>query len=179
MAPREVCTLPQMSRAANLTLLALVALVGALVLASPAGAQEDGVILDPDSAAGKEYAVPFGRARNEAAGDRAGGRPRSDRDASPFGAGISPAGRRADGRAGSDIASRGSAEAGPDSGPGGPGRSGDGPGGRSGKPLATAEDLGSGGRSSTAVTGGIAVAVLVAAGLLALAFRRSSERPAG
>lgn len=40
----------------------------ALLLASPAGAQEPGVTLDPDSPAGTEYALPLDQARVDASG---------------------------------------------------------------------------------------------------------------
>lgn len=49
---------------------ALTALLLAATVASPAAAQDDGVFVDPvdpDSPAGKEYALPLDRAREEAA----------------------------------------------------------------------------------------------------------------
>jgi hypothetical protein len=51
----------------NLKRLALIALLLA-VAAPPVAAQQDGVFVDPDSPAGKEYAVPIDQARGEAAG---------------------------------------------------------------------------------------------------------------
>lgn len=66
--------------------LALVALL--LLVATPsAAAQEDGVFVDPDSPAGKEYAVPIDQARGEAAGG--GNRPPGEEPL--FGEGIEPA----------------------------------------------------------------------------------------
>jgi hypothetical protein len=67
--------------------LALAALV-LLAAAPPAAAQEDGVFVDPDSPAGKEYAVPIDQARDEAAGG--GNRPAGEEPL--FGEGIEPAG---------------------------------------------------------------------------------------
>jgi hypothetical protein len=66
--------------------LALAALV-LLVVAPSAVAQEDGVFVDPDSPAGKEYAVPIDQARGEAAGG--GNRPPGEEPL--FGEGIEPA----------------------------------------------------------------------------------------
>ena len=54
-----------------------------LILAAPAVAQEDGVFVDPDSPAGKEYAIPLEEARRHGAG---GGAPGTGQPL--FGAGI-------------------------------------------------------------------------------------------
>ena len=54
-----------------------------LILAAPAVAQEDGVFVDPDSPAGKEYAIPLEEARRHGAG---GGAPGAGQPL--FGAGI-------------------------------------------------------------------------------------------
>lgn len=43
-----------------------VAVVAALILAAPAGAQEDGVYIDPDSPSAKEYELPFESERRQA-----------------------------------------------------------------------------------------------------------------
>jgi hypothetical protein len=59
-----------------------------LVVAHPAAAQEDGVFVDPDSPAGKEYAIPIDQARGETAGG--GNRPAGEEPL--FGEGIEPAG---------------------------------------------------------------------------------------
>ena len=67
--------------------LALAALV-LLVVAPSAVAQDDGVFVDPDSPAGKEYAVPIDQARGEAAGG--GNGPAGEEPL--FGQGIEPAG---------------------------------------------------------------------------------------
>lgn len=69
--------------------LAFLATAVVLVGASPAAAQEDGVTYDPDSPAGKEYALPLDRARDEATGND---RRTSQKGGSElFGAGIKPA----------------------------------------------------------------------------------------
>jgi hypothetical protein len=63
-----------------------------LTLAPFASAQERGVFVDPDSPAGKEYAIPLEQARGEAAGDssgREGGGVANGSSAQPlFGVGI-------------------------------------------------------------------------------------------
>jgi hypothetical protein len=46
--------------------------VAALSGAAPASAQQDGVTLDPDSSAGKEYAIPLEAARSTGAGGGGG-----------------------------------------------------------------------------------------------------------
>ena len=63
------------------------ALVLLVVAAPPAAAQQDGVFVDPDSPAGKEYAVPLDQARDEASGEGGGGSGKE----SLFGEGIEPA----------------------------------------------------------------------------------------
>lgn len=69
-----------------------VATVAALVLAltvPTAVAQEDGVFVDPDSPAGKEYVLPIDQARRDATG--AGGRsPVTGRPTPAFGEGVRP-----------------------------------------------------------------------------------------
>jgi hypothetical protein len=56
------------------------------VAAPPAVAQQDGVFVDPDSPAGKEYAVPIDQAR----GDAAGGGDAGPGEEPLFGEGIEP-----------------------------------------------------------------------------------------
>ncbi len=51
-----------------MTRAAFTALLLAVAAAVPAAAQEDGVFVDPDSPAGKEYASPLEQARRDAAG---------------------------------------------------------------------------------------------------------------
>ena len=67
-----------------------------LVAAPSAAAQEDGVFVDPDSPAGKEYAIPIDQARGEAAGG--GNRPAGEEPL--FGEGIEPADGPGDGESG-------------------------------------------------------------------------------
>jgi|SRR5829696_7351368 len=68
---------------------ALTVMLVAAFAAPPAAAQEDGVFVDPDSPAGKEYAIPLDEARREAAGGGGAGRAGQPL----FGAGIERAGR--------------------------------------------------------------------------------------
>ena len=68
--------------------LALIPLFLAAVAAPPAGAQQDGVFVDPESPAGKEYAVPLDQARGEASGQVGS----ASGNAALFGEGIEPAG---------------------------------------------------------------------------------------
>jgi hypothetical protein len=56
----------------RLCVLPLVAVV--LGATAPAFAAEDGIILDPDTPAGKEYAIPLDQARQEAVGESRGTR---------------------------------------------------------------------------------------------------------
>ena len=69
------------------------------LLVSPAWAQEDGVFVDPDSPAAKEYALPLEQARREAGGGSQG----AGADAAPlFGEGVKPSGNAATARGGDD-----------------------------------------------------------------------------
>jgi hypothetical protein len=72
--------------------------VSVLAPAAPAAA-EKGVHVDPDSPAGKEYAIPFESAREDAAGGK-GDRGGSQGNAPMFGVGISPGGGGTDSSAG-------------------------------------------------------------------------------
>lgn len=132
----------------------------ALALPSAASAQIDpGVVYDPGSPAGKEYAIPFVEGRSEAAGTT------NQRQGAnvPFGVGITPPGGTGGGKGGGDGRSDGK----------GSGQSGGGdlPGARAGE---TAEELGA--RIASAEephgTAGrtflLALAVLGPAALLAL-----------
>jgi hypothetical protein len=62
---------------------------------------EQGVHIDPNSPAGKEYAIPIAKARREAVGaptgtaKRGGGRSSDSSGSAPFGEGIKPVGRSA------------------------------------------------------------------------------------
>lgn len=95
------------------------AVAAGLALALLAGergvAAEPGVIRDPDSPAGKEYALPLDAARRLGEGSEAAGR---EGVAKPFGIGITPRGSRRGG-GGSDEQERGSGRPGEESGGGG------------------------------------------------------------
>jgi len=154
-------------RAGTLTQTAL-SLGVALLVVVPAGAtaQEPGVIRDPDSPAGKEYALPFDSARRLGAGPDA---PREEGVAPPFGIGIRPPG----GGAG-DGGTGGSGERRNEQSRGG--------GGERAGPLSrlpAAGDLDGGGTSG--VTLAILAAVLLGGALVGVTLRaasRSSGRPA-
>jgi hypothetical protein len=140
--------------------LSLAVLLGMLAAfpASPVSAQS-GVHLDPNSPAGKEYAVPIDKARREALGAPSPSTGRAKADPTPadgsqqlFGAGIKPAPR---------------------------GSGGSTSGGRTRKPgdppaavVSPAAAAGADDGSPTLVTGGIALAALLAAGALGLLLRR-------
>lgn len=73
-----------------------------LLWASSVAAQEPGVHVDPNSPAGKEYAIPIEQARRQAEGaSSANGGHRSSGSAALFGAGISPRGGGSGGGSGS------------------------------------------------------------------------------
>jgi hypothetical protein len=145
--------------------LALIPLLLA-VAAPPAMAQQDGVFVDPDSPAGKEYAVPIDQAR----GDAAGGGDSGSGEEPLFGAGIEP------GSGGSADKPRGG-EAGQNAGgsgdTGGEPRQGDGsrdsvdPGQRSVAIEAAAAD-----GSDGLLSAGIAAAVLAGGLLVGFGLRR-------
>jgi hypothetical protein len=132
-------------------------------------AQDGGVIIDPDSPAGTEYAIPLEQARREAAGGDAA--PGPGRAGEPlFGAGISPGrqARSADG-GGDGRGSRPRAGASRDQTP---------KAGSDSKPGATASTAaiaaaaGDGG-SETLITAAIGAAVLAIGLVAGLAFRRT------
>lgn len=130
-------------------------------------AQEDGVFVDPESPAGKEYAIPFDEARREAGGG-SGGAPGT---AAPFGEGI----ERDD-----DAAPDGG-----QSGGGGDGRrdagGGDAGGGQPSSPRSpsgspgVAASLDQGGPSAALLTGGIALGVLLVGGAVGFLVRRTNS----
>jgi hypothetical protein len=146
-----------------------------LALTAPAvPAQDRGVIIDPDSPAGTEYAIPLEQARRDAAG--ADAVPPSGGAGEPlFGAGITPA-RQAraadaggDGR-GSRPSTGAGAGAGRDETPNADSESGT--NGPSGSTAAVAAAAGDGG-SNTVLSVGIAAAVLAVGLVAGLAFRRT------
>jgi hypothetical protein len=146
------------------------ALLG-LILASPVAAQEPGVHVDPNSPAGKEYAIPIDQARRQAEGASAGNGSHGSSGSAPlFGAGISS-------RAGGSSSSSGSGK----SGAGAAGstktrtegsRKSDGArsaGANARLAGAAAADTGS---SATFLTAAVVAAVLLAGGLIGLVLHR-------
>jgi hypothetical protein len=144
--------------------LAIAALAPALAATAPAvpALAQSGVHVDPGSPAGKEYALPLDQARRDAGGGggRQSGQPGSSSSGSAalFGQGIKPV-RSAGGKA------KGSA---PGSDAQGSGKSGS----RSGAAARLSATTGTTGGSPLLVDGGIALAVLLAAGAFALGLRR-------
>jgi len=136
----------------------------ALLLAMPAvaGAQEPGVIRDPDSPAGKEYALPFDAARRAGVGPGA-----SEREgvAPPFGIGIRPPGSDS----GEDSAEDGDGS--PGGSAGGPEANGRDTPRRTLPPAATVD-----GGGTSSVTMAILAAVLLGGGLLGAGLRIASRR---
>lgn len=151
--------------------LAVTAVVMEVALTAPASAQEPGVIRDPDSPAGKEYALPFDAARRAGAGPDA---PKEQGVAPLFGIGIRPpgSGPRGGSGAGDSNARRGDGAAG----------SGRGAGGRDERAeqrpnLPSAGELDGGDTSSVTLT--ILAAVLLGGGLLGVALRAGSRPRSG
>lgn len=126
---------------------------------------QTGVHVDPESPAGKEYAIPLEQARREAGGTD-GGAARPGAQAPLFGQGIGDSSTSA-GSAGGDPSAAGRGDA---------GQAGAGAGGspaaapETSKSAAVAAAVGGG--SSTALTAAIIGAVLLAAALAGVALRR-------
>ena len=158
----------------------LVTVFVCLILAAPAVAQEDGVFVDPDSPAGKEYAIPLEEARRHGAG---GGAPGTGQPL--FGAGIeratspvesgnaqSGAGGSASGGAGGSASGGGSGKA-RGHGDNGNGQSSQRSEGDQAVQRSAAIKAAASGSSDGLITAGI-VALVLAAGLLAgVALRRA------
>jgi hypothetical protein len=91
-----------MSRSTRSRALSAAACVGvalAMLAISPAiaAAAEEGVIVDPESPTGKEYAIPLDKARSDTGGPSKPSRQTSDgvsQHAQPFGEGITPPAKR-------------------------------------------------------------------------------------
>jgi hypothetical protein len=142
--------------------------VSALVLASasPAAAVEPGVHVDPNSPAAKEYAIPLQAARSDSTGGS------HSTTASRFGAGIEPGPSGASSGQSGSAGSRGSAKT-PDKSKSHKLRLGDET--QPGISRAAASAAGDG-DSMALKLGGIALAVVVVASLLALGLRRGLRR---
>lgn len=147
----------------------LVAVIGLAIWGSAAPAvwgQDEGVVVDPDSPAGKEYAIPLDQARRDSSGGTSargdGGGSASAPGGQPlFGSGISPRGGRAeqarDQASTADTQGRRSAPA------------------TTSTVLATAAEKG--GDSSRLVLGAVVVGILLLGAILGLGLRRW-QRPA-
>ena len=180
-AEQRTCTINQVRGRflAGAALTAVMTVLGALP--TNATAQEPGVIVDPGSPAGKEYALPIDTARGEGQG-RGGsqGQTSTPGRTPPFGQGVtSTQGRASDGSisdSGVTKASRGTASSG--NGDDGGSRSGPGEGAGSGSATAasTADvpsaSASSGSTGAAAPTVGAILAVLAAGGLGGVLVRR-------
>ncbi len=145
-----------------------------LLWASPVAAQEPGVHVDPNSPAGKEYAIPIDQARRQAdGGSSAKGSHGPSGSAALFGAGISArGGRSAGGSSGTRGTgdSAGSSKGGADGSVKSGGAVSQGVKGASARP-AVAASTGSG-SNATLLTAGLVAAVLLAGALLGLVLHR-------
>jgi hypothetical protein len=155
--------------------LAPTAIALALPLSAQAAAPEPGVTFDPGSPAGSEYAIPLsqGRADGAGSGDNTGSASQT-----PFGVGINPPGSGSGGTGGSGGSGTGHGHGGGTGATNVPGPTG-GTGSRVDPTLrsriAQAEEPG----GTELWTLGIGLAVVLVAGVLALALRRGRpEQPA-
>lgn len=159
----------------------LVALVAAALLGLPAeaSAQRGGVIVDPDTPAGKEYAIPLESARREAGGggvgNRSGGGSRGT-VAGAFGVGLSRAsGDGSEGGRSQDQSGRqdgdGSRESGDGAGAGAGASAGARDGSDGAPDVPAAEEVSEGSFAAGSVVG-IILALLAIGGLLGLLLRR-------
>jgi hypothetical protein len=137
------------------------AVLGLLTVTGEAAAQSDGVFVDPDTPAGKEYALPLDRARQDVA-PNSGAQGSEPGNAELFGAGIS----KRDGGGGSGE--RGGGESGASNGQRGEAQGGSGVGTRS---VAQAAASSGSGISAGWLTVLIAFGVLVVGGIAGLSLR--------
>jgi hypothetical protein len=159
------------------------AVAAGLTLPAAATAQDDGVTVDPDSPAGKEYAIPFDRARDEAGGGASrdsgdgsrdsgdGSRDSGDGSRSPGAATGGGDGRGGDG--GAELFGAGVRRAGQDEDEQGGGGAVAQDAGVPAQGAATASS--DGGASPELVLTGLALAVLAVGGVVALTLRRLSR----
>jgi hypothetical protein len=169
-------TLARMLRHSNRSrAVCVLATLGILAGGGEAAAQSDGVVVDPDSPAGKEYALPLDKARQDVAPTPGAGTDGSDEtngsnETPLFGAGIT---KRDGGQGGQgDGRDRGDGGAQGDGG----GSGGNGGDVANGSVTATAAASGSG-LSSGWITALVAFGVLLVGGIVGLSLRalRSSE----
>lgn len=161
---------------------ALLLLLIALALPAPAAAQEDGIVVDPDSPTGKEYALPLESARQKAAGGKGTATP-GEQEAPLFGEGIEEAGETA--AAGGTSGGSGNSGGGSGAGSPGSGRNGVGEEASStGSPpeavrRATSNPGAPDGGAGTALMTALGAAAVLGAGAGAgLLARRRGQRPA-
>ena len=133
-----------------------------LVLLPPAAVAQDGVLVDPDSPAGREYAIPLEEARRNAVGGHPTGRPAADPPL--FGAGIEER---------SESSPKSQRDGGSVDGPTRESSRGDRTDGIAAGANGSAAVSAAAGGSNTAVIAGIVGAVLAAAALAGFALRRA------
>jgi hypothetical protein len=164
---------PQHRRARIVLIALVVSLCFAALAARPRLASAEGVHFDPNSPAGKEYALPLDQARNEASGNAGaegtgGSREASGESAALFGAGVpgDPApGSQGAGEHGTGRHGSGGSDAGGGAAPAQPE-----PGGHS--DTGGIRAISAGGDSYSWTTGaGLVLAILVLGGLLGLGLR--------
>lgn len=160
-------------RRAKLALLVLLAAAPG----STAQAQDE-IFVDPESPAGKEYAIPLDRARREASGVGSSS-PRGDstRPGSLFGAGISRRGGAGDRAGQRSSASPNGGRTVPQDGRESPGESAGGAGGdldaRRRGPAPAVSSASAPGGNALLTGGGIALGVLVAGGVIGVLLRQA------
>ena len=142
--------------------------VGILASGGQAAAQSDGVVVDPDSPAGKEYALPLDKARQDVAPAGEAGSSGSE-DTPLFGAGISKRKSGEGGQAGDGNDGRGQGDGGENKGSGGQAAGG--------SAVTAAAGASGSGLSSGWLTALVAIGVLLVGGIVGLSLRalRSTE----
>lgn len=148
----------------------LLAALGVLGGAGPAAAQSDGVVVDPESPAGKEYALPLDKARQDAA-PAPGAGTTGEEETPLFGAGISKRNSAEDGGGDKGDGSDGGGQA---DGRGG----GEDVGGAAERSVTAAASASGSGLSSGWLTALVAMGVLLVGGIVGLSLRalRTTER---
>lgn len=145
------------------TVACALAALGLLIAAGDAAAQSEGVFVDPDTPAGKEYALPLDKARQDAA-PNSGAQGSEPGDTELFGAGIS----KRDGGGGKGDGQTGGAAAGDR---GGDGKQTGGPQSDAAGSVAKAAASSGSGISSGWLTALIAAGVLLVGGIAGLSLR--------
>jgi hypothetical protein len=142
----------------------IIALLGLLAAGAEAAAQSDGVFVDPKSPAGKEYALPLDKARQDAAPNPGGGGSQPG-ETELFGAGISK--RGGGGQDGGNRSETGRSDRGDDDNE----RGAEGGAGVDARSVSKAAASSGSGISSGWLTALVACAVLLVGGIAGLSLR--------